>query len=187
MEQELLSFYNAGRQSQWKRFFINEPADVEMDYRSKVVVSNLDISPEYFNETIHHFYKTINEKQYARDVNGRVVKDTLGNKVEIVVPKDVRATVVEVSQSKEAVIEMLVEVFDDSGRNLIRRERLQAVGSFNNDACRIDGDRRAVEGRWLNLGEPLVFPTDDELILTAADQLKNEVSNYLRTFPFDEI
>ena len=121
----------------------------------------------------------------ARDNNGQILRDTSGNKISIQVPKDIRAQVVEVAQSKEAVVGMVVEIFDAKENRLIRRERMEAIGAFQNDACRIQGDRRAVEGRWLELGEPVLFPSDEALILNAADELKQEVADYLNRYAFE--
>ena len=185
MEDELLSFYNAGRQSQWKVFHINKPTNTNMDYIGRVIVSDLNVSPELVQETIHNFYKQVSETHYARDANGQIMRDTLGNKISIQVPKDIRAQVVEVKQSKEAAVEMIVEIISTSQNQVVRTERMAASGLFQNDACRIQGDRRAVEGRWLELGEPLLFPSDEALLLNAADGLKNQVSDYLTSFNFE--
>jgi hypothetical protein len=187
MQDELLAFQNTGRQSQWKKFYTNPQAVSNFDFISRVVVNHLQVSPEQVRETIHHFYREINETQYARDVNGRILRDSLGNKIEILVPREVRAEVFEISQNKEAIVEMTIEVLDHTGSNVLRRERMQAVGNFDNDACRIQGDRRAVEGRWLNLGEPLPFPSNESLILIAAEELKNQVTDYLVKYPFDRV
>ena len=183
-EDELLSFYNTGRRSKWKRFVTKSSQVPTIDAVGIVSIDELDITPDLLRETIHHFHKQINETHYARDQYGRVLKDSLGNKIEILVPVDVHAEVFEVSQSKSALVEMTVEIYDEHKKVLLDRKPMRAVGEFTNDACRIRGDRRAVDGKWFNLGEPLPFPSDEELVLTAADELKEEISDLLVNYNF---
>ncbi len=185
--EELRTFQNTGRQSKWNHFHTNIFDAPHVDFISKLIIKDIHVSPEQVHETIHHFYRQIDEVQYARDRKGRVLKDSLGNKIEILVPRDVHAKVFEINQTKEVIVNMTVEMFDHTGTQLIRRENMQAVSNFNNSACRIRGDRRAVDGKWLNLGEPLPFPSNESLILTAAEELKNRMTDYIINFQFERV
>jgi len=186
MERDLLSFYNTGRQTQWKKFHVNSANAPRIDFVSNIVVRDISVSPESVRETIHNFVRPINETQILRDQNGIIQKDSLGNNIEIVVTRNVRAEVFEISQSKQATVDMVLEIMSADDSRVIRRERISESVVFQNDACRIRGDRRAVEGRWLELGQPIRFPSDSDMILDVVDELKSEMTTYLRRFPFED-
>ena len=187
LKSELEQFNQIGRRSQWVQFHdTNLNEDFIPHYISKINITDIEISPEQVREVVHHFTRQIDETRYLRDERGRVIRDSTGNKIEIIVPIEVRGRVFEFDQFKEARVHMTVEIYDAQNRTLLRKERMQASGLFDNVGCRIDGDRRAIDGRWLEMGEPLPFPTDESLLLTAADELKIEIERYILNFPFEQ-
>ncbi len=184
LEDEILRFYRTGRQSKWKQFYMDEKQAPRIDVFSRIAIRDLQISPEQQQEVIHHFVKQIQEEHIARDENGRAMVDSSGNNIIVYVPKEIEAEVVEINQFKEAVLSMTVELFDYNSKTLLDRERFDAVGQFDNKACRIFGDRRAIRGNWLTLGAPQPFPTDEALVVLAAEQLKDRIGDVIVDFDY---
>lgn len=184
VERTLMQFNRSGRVSEWNVFH-NTPRDNRTyDFVSNVLVNRIDVTPERVQERIHYFNKEIRTTEYETDRYGNFILDTAGNKIPVIVIERVRATVFEINQEKDARVDMAIEIRDRANRVVDRRNFFNSESSFDNDACRIDGDRRAVEGRWLELGAPLPFPTDDEMVVLAAESLKDEIGRYMASITF---
>ena len=188
LKNELVQFNNVGRRSQWVHFHSGtNNGTMTPHYISTITITDLDISPEHVREVVHNFTREIDETRFLRDNRGRVMRDSAGNKIEIIVPVEVRGRVFEFNQSKEAIVDMFVEISSAKDGRVVQKERMHASGLFENVGCRIAGDRRAIDGRWLEMGEPLPFPTDEALVLSAADELKYQVEQFMLGFPFDRV
>lgn len=187
VEEMLLSYPFTGRQSRWTQYYLSESDAPQVDFVTRVRIENIEISPEHVRETVHHFNRTVEETHIARDANGNALKDSVGNQIEVVIPVDVRAQVNEIVQLKEASMDIAVEIYDRTGDKLIRREYMNSSSLFENVARQLRGDRRAVEGRWLSGGQVLNFPSDTEMILLAAEELKEEIRNYINGFSFQQV
>lgn len=184
VERELMQFNRSGRVSKWNVFHNAPQAQRTYDFVSNIIVDRIDVSPERVQERIHYFNKELRNTEYERDSYGNFVLDTAGNKIPVIVIERVRATVFEINQEKAASVDMAIEILDANNRVVDRRNFFNSESNFNNAACRIDGDRRAVEGRWLELGEPVAFPTDDAMVVLAAETLKDEIGRYMANIDF---
>ncbi|MEO0732291.1 MAG: hypothetical protein AAFZ52_05625, partial [Bacteroidota bacterium] len=119
--------------------------------------------------------------EYVLDANGNVAKDTLGN--DITRPRRilVRANVVEVLQTKTALVAGSLVLYDNVARRIVDEDALTAEAIFENYASTFRGDRRALssDSRRRIGNQPLPFPTDEELILEAAAALKPQLQERL--------
>ena len=86
----------------------------------------------------------------------------------------IEAWVLETLQQKEAIVEGLVELRNLETGRLIRTAPLTANAMFENYASTFRGDKRALstETRRRIGNSPVPFPSNEILILQAAEQLK---------------
>jgi hypothetical protein len=182
LDQQIRSVGSVVDNSFWREIHAVAKPDIKYDYQAIVKVKSIRVTPEHVRETIHHFNKEIEETKYLRDRQGKIKKDSLGNKIEVIKKKRVKARVVEIEQHKEARINVLYQIIDAGGR-IIEDETFQVFSGFDNHACRIFGNRKAVDKRWLNMGTPKPFPRNEMLILNAAEELKDRVIDELSRTP----
>ncbi len=174
-EDELLRIQPSDMDDRWRVYDLHPRDTRDYDYRARLTIREIAISPERMSERSYLDEKEITDgEEYVLDEKGNVAKDSLGN--DIKQPKKVliRAEVLEVLQQKTALVIGSMELFDlDRGR-VVDTEDLTAEARFENYASTFRGDKRAltpVSRRRIG-NRPQPFFSDGELILTAAGQLK---------------
>lgn len=181
-ERELLNLNNVNMDSQWRRFHLEPIRGRTYDYRAVIAIDGIDVSPERISERIYTDEKEITDgEEYVLDENGNVAKDSLGN--DITRPRQIiiQADVVEVLQTKSSIVNGSLEISNLNNGQVLERRQLTAEGLFENYASTFQGDRRALsdETRRRLGNSPLPFPTDEEIILMAAEELKPILQNEL--------
>jgi len=159
----------------WQHYHIRETRRNNYDYEIKLRITDIVISPEVVREREYVDSRNIQDGfEYVLDERGNVAKDSLGN--DITVPREVtiEAWVLETLQQKEAIVEGLVELRNLETGRLIRTAPLTANAMFENYASTFRGDKRALstETRRRIGNSPVPFPSNEILILQAAEQLK---------------
>ncbi|MCS7035910.1 MAG: hypothetical protein NZM41_04525, partial [Saprospiraceae bacterium] len=93
-----------------------------------------------------------------------------------------RADVVEVLQTKAVRLGGLLDIRDDRGIRLFSRPMTAEV-LFENYASTFRGDRRALskESRARIGNTPMPFPADADMLLQAAERLKPQIRDELRS------
>lgn len=159
----------------WNEFYLEEPNDVTIDYNINMRLTQINLSPERVTERTYVDTKEIEEGwEYVLDENGNVAKDTLGNDITVPQRLLIRAKVFELFQSKDARIVGQLEYVDRKRGTLLQTESISVNAVFENYASTYQGDYRALSPASLRCinKQPLPFPTDEELLLLAADNLK---------------
>ena len=110
------------------------------------------------------------------------MKDSLGNDVKEPNKVEVLARVFETLQTKSAIVSGTLEFFDNQTNRIIHQEPITAETIFENYAARFDGDRRALskESKQKIGNAPMPFPSDEALVLQAADRLKPVIIEKIR-------
>jgi len=173
--EELFRINTADLQSRWVEIYRTRPEGLNFDYEVVTRIQRLDISPEVVREREYIDEKEIEDGfQYVLDSKGNVMKDSLGNDIKIPKYTTIRATVLEVHQRKSALVTGIFEIVDTRKGEAVVTAPLRSEAIFENFAATFRGDRRALTRESLNkLGnQPVAFPTDPDLILQAAHQLK---------------
>ena len=181
-ERELLRPEGRVLDDEWRYYDFAPVAGRDYDYNARIVINDIQVSPERVSERAYIDEKEVTDgTEYVLDANGNVAKDTLGN--DITRPRRiiVRADVLEVLQTKTVLVSGSLELFDLRNRRIVDRDRLTAEAIFENYASTFRGDRRALSNATRrNLGnQPVQFPTDEALILDAADVLKPRLAERL--------
>jgi len=181
-ERELLRPEGRVLDDKWRFYDFTPVPGKAYDYNARIVINDIQVSPERINERVYTDEKEVTDgNEYVLDANGNVAKDTLGN--DITRPRRiiVRADVIEVLQSKTVLVSGSLELYDIRNQRVVDRDRLTAQADFENYASTYRGDRRALSRdtrRYLG-NQPVQFPTDESLILEAADVLKPRLAERL--------
>ncbi|WP_020569873.1 hypothetical protein [Neolewinella persica] len=183
-EQELLRINASEMQDRWRIFEAAKKPGRQYDYVARIIMRNIDVSPERSSERQYIDEKEIIDgTEYILDERGNVAKDSLGN--DRTKPKKViiRADVFEVFQNKTAVVSGSFELYDINQRRVVDQGDLTAEAVFENYASTFQGDRRALSSQTrLRIGNrPQQFPSNEELILDAAEVLKPILAERIAT------
>lgn len=173
--------------SRWTNFNLTDIRDdIEFDYVVVMNIDNIAVSPNQEKERQFDESKEIEDGfEYVLDDNGNVMKDTSGNDIKIPKTKFIKATVLEVYQEKEAIINGSWDLIDAKTGNLLKTEPLTVDARFENYASTLlGGDKRALSKDTKDrLGnEPQVFPSDEAMLLQAAEVLKGRMKSRIRAF-----
>lgn len=150
----------------WVQYHTEFSEGIAFDAVSTLYIEDINISPE--RETFNNLVetKTIERWVDALDQNGNILKDSLGNSIQVKEIENIRARVTEVIRTKDAVVYGRVETVNFITGDIIDEDRYTHEIHFASDACTFQGDRRAlsevVRKRINNLLLP--FPTDYDII-----------------------
>ena len=178
-----LAFSPSELNTRWTEFHFDPPIDMPMDYEAHVSLVRADVSRENQDEKYFTDTKSIQDGfEYVLDRKGNVKKDTLGN--DIKEPKfiNIEARIIETYRHKEALVEVGIEVIDLHKDAMIDRDRISHNVRFEDYSCTIRGDRRALSDAARNKykDRPLRFPSDSDMLVTAANEIRGEVRKKLR-------
>ncbi|MBN8678177.1 MAG: hypothetical protein J0M29_08125 [Chitinophagales bacterium] len=182
--ERLLNIDKSGLDSEWRDFSFVEEKGLYYDYRAVLKIRDIDISPERVQERAYIDEKKIQDGwDYVLDKKGNVMKDSLGNDIKTPRMVIIRADVLEVFQSKAARIAGSIEIRDHDGKNLLETCEVSTEVRFENYASTFRGDERALtpDSKARIGNRPLPFPKDEDMLSQAADRLKPEVKDELRS------
>lgn len=174
-ERELISMGVRDLNDQWTVFYARKPEDVEVDYRVIMRITHIENTPSLVKEREYEDVKEIEDGfEYVLDERGNVMKDTSGNDIKVPRRILVRANVLESYQYKAAKVTGRLEFYDHRRRELIDSQSITAEAQFENYASTFRGDRRALSDESCRRigNRPMPFPSDEALMLTAAERLK---------------
>ncbi|MGB3798718.1 MAG: hypothetical protein WA952_02825, partial [Lewinella sp.] len=174
-EEELLRIQTSQMNDRWTVFDLSPSSTKDYDYRAELLIRNIDVSPERVSERSYAEEKEVTDgEEYVLDDNGNVAKDTLGNDIKQPRRVIVKAQVVEVLQQKTAIVSGSMVLVDLRQNRVVDEEDLTAEAIFENYASTFIGDKRALSNQSRSRigNRPRQFPSDEELVLDAAEVLK---------------
>ncbi len=182
MEEELLRFGVKDLNSQWRIFHATPQPGITYDYKVEMNLQQIAVSPETVKEREYEETREIEDGfDYVLDQNGNVMKDTSGNDIKVPRKIWIKARVLEVYQNKVATVSGRIEWFDLRTNELLESQPLTADAVFENYASTFQGDKRALsEQSKKRIGNrPQPFPTDEALLITAANHLQPAIKEKL--------
>lgn len=187
-DRELRRVNLSGLQRKWKQVHSKPVKGINYDYTATLYITQIEVSPETFKEREYIDDKTIEEGwEYVLDSNGNVMKDSSGNDIKIPKKVLIKARVFETYQHKAAVVSGVLEFKDNRSGELVRSEPVTVEVNFENYAATFKGDERALtEESKKKLGnKPMPFPSDEMMILDAAEKLKPIILEKIRRARLD--
>ena len=182
-ERELESIFVRDINEKWVKYHTYKDENLRYDYTIVTRMTNIDVSPNGERRD-HHIEEAQVEDgfEYVLDKNGNVKKDSLGNDIKTKKFRWVRADVFEIFQTKEARVSGYVEYFDNRTNERILSRPIESNALFNNVFVDFQGDRRALRNETASRlhGRPTPFPTDEALLMTVVDNMKQQAKSLIK-------
>ena len=172
---DLLDISTDGMDTRWRKYHPYPQREVNYDYELVVSLLDVQVSPESIAERQYDDTKEIEDGfDYVLDDNGNVMKDTSGNDIKVPRKVIIKATVIEVFQSKAARVVGSIDFVDLRQNAIVESERFDTESIFENYASTFTGDERALsdDSKKYCRNQVLPFPTNEELLVDAAVQIR---------------
>ncbi len=180
-EEELLAMDYGKIGGSWDRFYTQLDENQPIDYHVILQILEVRVGGEELAERQFPYTREIVDGwEYVLDKNGNVAKDTLGNDIKQDRIIHVHATVVEMIQSKRALVSTRLEVINVQNGAHTYSKRLEIEDNFSHVARNIFGDERALEPDQRQRILPVGFPSDASLIWNAFQGLKPKLHSEMR-------
>ena len=188
LEEELLNFNTFGLDDLWTAYHTNPLDNVDYDYEMQLAFRDISISPEQVSERQLIKERQIADgKQLLRDDEGNVVKDSLGNSIEVDRMRTVRCNFYQFTQQKSAQVTGNVSFIDLRSKQAVNSYPLSSQFIFEHIYANYDGDRRALDNdlvALLNLAA-VPFPSDEQMVYDAGEDLKAKLKNIITRHRFN--
>ena len=174
-EREIKRITVRDMQGRWTEYHTKANENTTIDIRVIMNINDIDVSPERVNERAYVDQKEIQDGyEYLYDENGKAVVDSSGTHIKIPVKRIITAEVIESFQHKTAIVSGNLDFFDPQTKELLRSTPISVETVFENYASTYRGDRRALssDSKRRIGNSPRPFPSDESLLLEAADRLK---------------
>jgi hypothetical protein len=182
---ELMANDFSRNNNNWNRFYYSNADGVVPDFSVKLKIQEILVTPDGGQERRADYSKEIVDGwEYVLDARGNVLKDSLGNDVKRDKLVRVNATVLELVQSKKALLRSRLEIANEHTGELICTENIEVEEIFSHVARNIIGDDRALEHNMRTRIQPLPFPSESDLIRDAFVGLKPKFVSEVRNANF---
>ena len=171
---ELVDIDQFGLENYWTQYH-TRPQRENYDYLVQLEFDQLQVSPERIIEKQISREKQIADGyQFLRDDSGNVVRDSLGNKIEVERLVTVRCDFYKFRQFKEANLGAQVRITNTANGQLVQKFPLQSGFIFEHIFARFEGDQRAFDDGWLDWTRQreIPFPSNEQMIYDAGEDLK---------------
>lgn len=188
LEAELLDFNAFGINDLWTEYHTNPLEDIVYDYEMQLDFQQINISPERVNETQLIKEKLIKDGfEYVLDANGNVAKDSLGNDIKVDKMRKVRCNFYRFAQIKTADVGAKVRFLDLQNGQVLNAYPINTQFIFEHMYANVDGDRRALDNDLVALLDlaAVPFPTDEQMVYNAGEDIKNKLKGILSRNRFD--
>lgn len=183
LEKELLDFNTYGLNDLWTVYHSEKIQDVDYNYGIALQFLDIGVSPERILER-----EVVRSKQikdgwtYKKDRNGAIIKDAEGNPIKIDKIITVNAQLIITEQTKSVLVAGDVSYTNLVTHSRINRYPLATEFIFENIFATYNGDKRALTNEDLNLinNRFIYFPTTEQMILDAGDDIKLKLKEILK-------
>jgi len=166
----------------WTQYHFEPVEEISYDLISELAITDVYVSPEL--EDIRTFEESQELERWVteRDTDGEIVRDTLGNEVRYREVEIVRATLSEITRSKQATLSARVVLSDYNRGDIISREDFGHGVVFESDACDIQGDIRALSTDTRKRVDRTLspFPTNYDMIDEALEEISEDIIRHMK-------
>ncbi len=189
-EDHVMSMNLAGLNSFWVEYYSGHRDGLSMDIMATLKLSDLDVGPESERIEVHVDEREIKDGFVYVDKK-KITVDSLGKETVTIekVKRDkfitVRAEVREIFREKRAVALGTLSYLDMISGEVLDVESFKVNAVFEERGLDYWGDSRALCGKHSSARSHIEdFPSDYELAMVAAENMKHSFVNHLRTFVF---
>ena len=187
LEDDLLNISTYGLNNQWTVYHNNKQANFNYDYELNLRFKNISISPEQISERQISKERQIKDgTKNLLDNNGNVVKDSLGNAIQIDKFITVTCDYFETKQLKQTEIIASAEVIDLTTKQLIDAFPVNSSFVFEHIYANLQGDRRALDDNLINYltNRRVPFPSNEQMIFDTGEDLKRQLKSIITNQQF---
>lgn len=185
LENDLLNFSSYGINNFWAVYHATPENQISYDYNMRVNLRDINISPEQIKER-----QVIKEKQIADgkksllNENGQVVKDSLGDAIQVDNLKTVRCEYYEFTQFKSTQVTGNVEYVNLKNNQLVDAFPIASEFIFQHIYATSRGDRRALETTLIPFLErrAVPFPNEEQMIYDTGEDLKLKLKGIINSY-----
>ena len=185
LENDLLNFSTYGLDNLWTVYHNNADRAVRYDYNMRVNLREINVSPEQVKERqIIKEKQIVDGKKKLLDDRGNVVKDSLGNAIEVNNLKTVRCQFYEFRQLKTSQVVGNVEYYNLNTKQLADAFPVSSEFIFEHIYANAQGDRRALDNDLLPFlnNRAVPFPTEEQMIYDTGEDLKLQLKNIMNSY-----
>lgn len=187
LQDDLLDFSTYGINDKWTVYHSNKQKNITYDFGMIVNFRQINISPEQVKEK-----QFIKEKQIKDgvktllDVNGNVVKDSLGNPIKVDNMKTITVSIYEFTQSKSCQVTAKVDYIDFRTNQLIDAFPVTSEFIFDYIYANYNGDKRACEENYYQYFDrrAVPFPSNEQMVYDTAEDLKAKLKGIITNNKF---
>ncbi len=182
IEEELLKLSLEGLNGKFKNFDVKKNPSVSYDYYIVMNLLQLEFTPERERSRVYDDINEVVTEEPKKDKNGKILRDSTGKEIKEKVTTKYIATIEEISQSKSVLLSSKLEYIHAISGELEFSKPIQVEGVFDNRMARlIKGDSNKVtdECKKRLHGKLLPFPTNETLLLDAAEKMKRIVKDII--------
>jgi hypothetical protein len=181
-EEELLKISIQELDTRWVNFDSREVAGRTYDNVVLLTLRNIDVTPERIHERTWVESKEVEDGwKYLLDANGNVKKDTAGNDIKVKKYKTISCQLLETSMNKSAIVTGVLDFYDNTNRQLLKSEPINAQSDFNYLFVVAHGDLNALSNETKQkIGPPKPFPSNMEMIMMSNSILKDVAKSLIR-------
>ncbi len=157
----------------WTQFTFENDSTVKADLEARFIITSVEVGSEIQRREIIERTKRIEYGwEYVYDERGNVAKDTLGSDIRQRRFIRVRADVIRTYQEKGSFVSALIKITDLNRGIVLASVPVNSNARFYHMGQTFSGDRRALRSRDRQFIELQAFPSDEQLIIEAVQNLK---------------
>jgi hypothetical protein len=182
LQNDLLDFDTFKMNDKWTAYHNQLQKGIDYDFQLILNFRRIDVSPEQLKE------KEIIKKREIKDglkdlidKNGKTVKDSLGEPVQVDNFKIIRVRIYEFSQFKSCNIMAQVDYVNTKNNQVIESFPLSSESVFDNTYATYKGDKRASDDSYYSYFDrrDLAFPSNEQMVYDTGEDLKAKLKEII--------
>ncbi|MBK9720651.1 MAG: hypothetical protein IPO78_03410 [Saprospiraceae bacterium] len=182
VEAELLRLSVENLNSKFKNYDIKSNPSILYDHYIVMNLTQMEFSPEREKTRVYDDVNEIETEAVVKDKNGKPKRDSSGREIKEKIKTKYTATIEEITQLKSVILAGRLEYINVRSSDLEFTKPIQVEAIFENNLARlVRGDRNYVTAdcrKKIN-GKLISFPSNESLLLDAAEKLKSIVKTII--------
>lgn len=187
LKKDLLNINQYDLDDYWIEHHTVKVPKIKYDYLLTLSFENIQLSPEKVSELLIIKEKQIKDGQkYVLDDKGNVLKDEKGNDIKTDKYIKVKSSLHQFTQFKECTIYATANIINNYSKQTIATHPYKSNFVFQHIYATQTGDKRALTKQLINIlkAKPILFPSNEQMILDAGNDIKNQLKKELTGLKF---